>query len=68
MAATFLSRRLVGELVLILAPKLVGGDGIPLAGALGVERMDQALNLDVRSVEPMGDDWVVRARPVYEDS
>jgi diaminohydroxyphosphoribosylaminopyrimidine deaminase/5-amino-6-(5-phosphoribosylamino)uracil reductase len=64
-AATFLSRRLVGELVLVLAPKLVGGDGIPLAGPLGIDRMDQALGLDVCSVEPLGDDWVVRARPIY---
>jgi len=64
-AAAFLARRLVGELVLILAPKLVGGDGIPLAAGLGVERMDEALGLDVRSMEPLGDDWVVRARPIY---
>ena len=64
-AATFLAGRFVGELVLILAPKLVGGDGIPMAGALGVDRMDEALDLDVQSVEPLGRDWVVRARPVY---
>jgi len=67
-AATFLSRRLVGELVLVLAPKLVGGDGVPLVAALGVERMDEALSLDVRSVEPLGADWVVRARPVPGDA
>ena len=66
-AAAFLARRLVGELVLILAPKLVGGDGVAMAGALGIERMDQALNLDVRSVERLGEDWVVRARPRYGD-
>ncbi len=64
-AATFLSRQLVGELVLILAPKLVGGDGIPLVAGLGVDRMGEALDLDVRSIVPLGDDWVVRARPIY---
>ena len=64
-AATFLARRLVGELVLILAPKLVGGDGVPVVGGLGVEQMGEAMSLDVRSMEPLGSDWVVRARPVY---
>jgi diaminohydroxyphosphoribosylaminopyrimidine deaminase/5-amino-6-(5-phosphoribosylamino)uracil reductase len=43
LAAALLRAGLVDRLHLFLAPLLIGGDGRPLLGPLGVERLAQAL-------------------------
>lgn len=44
-ATALLRARLVDRLNLFLAPKLLGGDGRPVLGPLGVRRIDEALAL-----------------------
>lgn len=53
----------VDELLLFYAPKLVGGDGRPMVGELGVKRMAGALPLQVTAMTQMGGDLLVAARP-----
>jgi len=60
LAAGLLREGLVDELLLFLAPKLVGGDGRPWLGPLGLRRMAQARVLRELSIEPVGEDWLLR--------
>ncbi len=61
--ARFLEAGLVDRLVVFVAPKLVGADGIPLFAGRGPARMADALALaDVR-VERVGDDVLVSGVP-----
>lgn len=59
----FLQAGLWDELFLFLAPKLAGKGALGWAGFPGPTAMAQASRLDVRSVERVGEDWLVRARP-----
>ncbi len=61
--AALLSRQLVDEVRLFVAPKLVGADGLSWVGALGVDAMAEAWQLRDVSVERVGDDLLVVGRP-----
>ncbi len=66
--ADLFERELVDEVVVYIAPKVVGGRAAPGAvSGEGVASMAEALWLDVRSVEQVGDDLEVQAtvRDVY---
>jgi diaminohydroxyphosphoribosylaminopyrimidine deaminase/5-amino-6-(5-phosphoribosylamino)uracil reductase len=63
LAATALRERVVDRLLLFVAPKLIGADGVPMIGGLGVKTMRDVVGMRVRSVEPVGDDWLVHAVP-----
>jgi diaminohydroxyphosphoribosylaminopyrimidine deaminase/5-amino-6-(5-phosphoribosylamino)uracil reductase len=60
--ARFLAEGLVDEVAVVVAPKILGGDGLSLARGRGPARMSQALRLaDVR-LERLGDDVLVTGR------
>jgi diaminohydroxyphosphoribosylaminopyrimidine deaminase/5-amino-6-(5-phosphoribosylamino)uracil reductase len=61
--ARFLAAGLVDRLVLLVAPKVVGGDGLSWVGGSGVRRMADALRLDGVRVERIGGDLLVTAVP-----
>lgn len=61
--AQFLKEGLVDELLLYFAPKLAGAEGLTWSGELGLEKMSQALSLDIIEVERLGADVLVRAKP-----
>jgi diaminohydroxyphosphoribosylaminopyrimidine deaminase/5-amino-6-(5-phosphoribosylamino)uracil reductase len=63
--ASLLLARAADELVLYLAPKLLGGDGLAWLGPLGLSRMADALEVAVDDVSPVGKDFRVRARFVW---
>jgi len=60
--ACFLHQGLADELVLFIAPKLIGGDGLSWVGSLGVRRMREALQLADLSVARVGEDLLVSSR------
>lgn len=60
----FLTAGLVDEVLLYLAPKLFGHGGLTWSGALDVRAPEEALRLDGVTVERVGDDLLVRGRPV----
>ncbi|KQS64974.1 bifunctional diaminohydroxyphosphoribosylaminopyrimidine deaminase/5-amino-6-(5-phosphoribosylamino)uracil reductase RibD [Modestobacter sp. Leaf380] len=62
LAAAFLTAGLVDEVVLHLAPQLLGA-GATLVGDLGITTMSQALQLETLDVTPLGRDVQVRLRP-----
>lgn len=57
----FIRAGLADALVLHLAPKLVGGDGMSWLGPLGLDRMAGARPVRVESVRSLGEDLEVRA-------
>ncbi len=62
-AASLLRAQMVNSMTIFYNPRLIGGDGIPLVGPLGVRTPKQALRLETVSVEHSGDDLVWRGRP-----
>ncbi|SMH46326.1 diaminohydroxyphosphoribosylaminopyrimidine deaminase / 5-amino-6-(5-phosphoribosylamino)uracil reductase [Rathayibacter oskolensis] len=62
LASAFVAEGLVDEYLVYLAPALVGGPRLAL-GDIGVESIGGAHRLRVRSVEILGDDILVTARP-----
>jgi diaminohydroxyphosphoribosylaminopyrimidine deaminase/5-amino-6-(5-phosphoribosylamino)uracil reductase len=59
--ASLIRERLADELVLFIAPKLVGGGGISWTGDLRTDRMAKALKLKQLSIEPSGEDVLLRS-------
>jgi diaminohydroxyphosphoribosylaminopyrimidine deaminase/5-amino-6-(5-phosphoribosylamino)uracil reductase len=62
LAAAFLAAGLVDEVVVHLAPQLLGA-GPAMVGDLGISTMSSALHLQVVDVTPMGGDVQVLLRP-----
>jgi diaminohydroxyphosphoribosylaminopyrimidine deaminase / 5-amino-6-(5-phosphoribosylamino)uracil reductase len=54
---------LVDEYAIYLAPALLGGDKLAI-GDIGAEGMPHIRRLDIRSVEQLGNDLLITARPV----
>ena len=63
LAAGLLRRRLVDECVFFLAPRLLGGDGVPAVGAAGWN-LAEAPRLCFEHIARVGDDLLVRAKPI----
>ncbi|HEV7187206.1 MAG TPA: bifunctional diaminohydroxyphosphoribosylaminopyrimidine deaminase/5-amino-6-(5-phosphoribosylamino)uracil reductase RibD [Blastococcus sp.] len=62
LAAAFLRAGLVDEAVIHLAPKLLGA-GPSLVSDLGIQAIDQALELSITEVTLLGGDVAIRLRP-----
>jgi diaminohydroxyphosphoribosylaminopyrimidine deaminase/5-amino-6-(5-phosphoribosylamino)uracil reductase len=66
-AGAFLAAGLVDRLLLFLAPRVAGADGLSWAGGAGPRRMADALRLAEVEVSRVGEDLLVSARPVERD-
>jgi len=55
---------LADEVRLFVAPKLAGAEGLSWAGALGIGAMADAMRLEDVRLEMVGEDLLIRARPV----
>ena len=62
LASAFVAAGLVDEYLVYLAPKLLGGTGVAI-GDIGVGSIGDARTLRITSVEQLGDDLLVTARP-----
>ena len=63
LAGAMLRRGLVDELVIYMAPVLLGDTARPLFRLPGIERMDQRLALEIEEIRAVGPDWRITARP-----
>ena len=61
LAAALLREDLVDEIHWILAPRLVGGDGLPALAGLGVQALSQTPRLEWLGIGRLGDDIHIKA-------
>lgn len=66
LAGAFLDAGLIDELVIYMAPKLLGSEARPLLG-LPLETMAEAVNLELMSLSQVGQDIKLVYRPQYRD-
>ncbi len=66
-AAAALAAGVVDRLLLFYAPKLIGGDGRPMLGSLGVRRLRQALQLGRLQVRRFATDLLIATEVVAND-
>lgn len=62
LAGAFLSAGLVDELIVYMAPKLLGSAARPLL-TLPLQQMTEALDLEIGEIIAVGSDWRISARP-----
>ena len=60
LAAALLRADLIDEIVAISAGKVIGGDGVPGIGALGLDRLEDAPRFERRETRALGADTLVR--------
>ncbi len=58
MPAAFLRAGLVDEGLVYVAPLLLGSSAYPAVGELGIGTMADALRLEFRDAQRLGDDWL----------
>ena len=63
LSGSFIEAGLVDELIVYIAPKLLGSDGRPLLGMSGPNEVSDAIEFKVESVEQVGADIKVTLRP-----
>ncbi|MBR9875982.1 MAG: bifunctional diaminohydroxyphosphoribosylaminopyrimidine deaminase/5-amino-6-(5-phosphoribosylamino)uracil reductase RibD [Vibrionaceae bacterium] len=61
LASALIQANLVDELIVYLAPKLMGSDGRGLIGALGLTSMDQVIDLNITDARMVGVDIRITA-------
>ena len=62
LAGVFLQEGLVDELVIYMAPKLMGSDAMAML-AMPLTTMAEALALEITDVRAVGNDWRITAKP-----
>ncbi|HEX2728905.1 MAG TPA: RibD family protein, partial [Rubrobacteraceae bacterium] len=65
-AGRFLRSGLVDKMTVFYAPKVLGADGVPMIGALGLTSVQDAPRFCLSGVEPLGDDLAVTFYPRKE--
>lgn len=61
LSGAFLQAWLVDELVIYMAPKLLGSSARPLLALPGMEKMADQVNLEILGVRSVGEDWRINA-------
>ena len=57
---------MIDELVIYMAPKLMGDGAKGLFHTPGLEQLTDAVNLDIQDIRAVGNDWRITARPLAE--
>ena len=65
LSGSFLRRGLLDEIVIYMAPKLLGSNALPLFN-LPLETMSSALSLKIKDIRALGRDWRITAIPDTE--
>lgn len=65
--ASFLKERLIDEAHIHIAPVIMGSDGIPFAGEMGIEKMHDAIKLKNHTVKQCGPDILISGEIKYPE-
>ena len=58
-AASAIKEKIIDKILFFFAPKILGGDGLPMIEALGLRRVKQAVAVKNLRIMPSGDDLMV---------
>ena len=58
-AASAIKEKIIDKILFFFAPKILGGDGLPMIEALGLRRVQQAVAVKNLRIMPSGDDLMV---------
>ncbi len=61
-----LDAKLIDELVIYMAPKLMGDQARGLFHLPKLQAMADNINLDIVDIRPVGKDWRITAKPIYK--
>ncbi|MGX9417101.1 bifunctional diaminohydroxyphosphoribosylaminopyrimidine deaminase/5-amino-6-(5-phosphoribosylamino)uracil reductase RibD [Vibrio sp. WJH972] len=67
LAGSMIRQNLVDDIVLYLAPKLIGSDGRGLFGKLGLTEMSDVIDLEIQELTKVGPDIRIVVRPQYKN-
>lgn len=67
LSGAMLQAGLIDELIIYIAPLLLGDTARGLYHLLGINEMSQRIELDIRDISAVGKDWRVRAIPVMKE-
>lgn len=65
LAGSLLNKQLVDEVIIYIAPKLLGAQAMGLVDFGELTQMDQALNINVKNVTQIGADIKLQCQPLY---
>lgn len=68
LAGSLVKQQLVDEIVLYIAPKIMGSDGRGLFGALGFESMQDVVEIEFKDVRQVGKDLRIMATLNYKEN
>lgn len=62
---SFLKEKAINQVITYIAPKLIGGKHAPTSiGGPGMQTLDDALQLEIKSIEQLGDDVKIVSEPI----
>lgn len=62
--SSFIQRKLFNELIMVTAPIVIGGDGIPSIAPMGVQKLAESVKVSSKKQRKFGDDFVNWLRPI----
>lgn len=66
LSGAMLQAGLIDEMIIYMAPCLMGSEARPLFSLAGIESMDQKINLDISDIRVLGKDIRLLAKPVTQ--
>ncbi len=67
LSGAFLRAGLIDELIIYMAPKLMGDGARGLFHTPGLEEMEDAIELSIKDIRAVGDDWRITSTIIYHN-
>lgn len=67
LCGALLNQKLLDEIVIYMAPHIMGNAGRALFHLPGLSAMAQRIELKITDIRAVGEDWRITARPVYDE-
>lgn len=65
LSGSLLKAGLVDEIVIYMAPHIMGADACGLFVLPGLKKMSERIQMDIKEFRKVGDDWRITATPIY---
>lgn len=67
LCGAIIAEQCVDEILIYMAPTILGGDAKSLFNLPQLQTMKDKVNLDIKDIRSVGNDWRITATPVYSD-